>query len=66
MNDEKETTKHIRRIRGYLQEMADAESLLDYHCAMLKACDRLNQYVEYLESNRPFLKERNANENNSK
>lgn len=57
MNEEKETTKHIRRIRAHLQEMADAESLLDYHCAMLKTLDRLNQYTEYLENTRDFLKE---------
>lgn len=66
MKDEKETTKHIRRIRMQLQEIVDADCLLDYDCAMMKLLDRLNQFAEYLEKNRPFLKERHANENNSK
>ena len=65
MKDEK-AQKHVKNIRAQLQKVADADCLLDYDCAMLKLLDRLNQFTEYLEKNRPFLKERHANENNSK
>ena len=65
MKDEK-AQEHMKNIQEQLQKAVDADCLLDYDCAMLDLLERLNQFVEYLESNRPFLKERHANENNSK
>lgn len=46
------------RIIEALEQMRDADNMLDYDTAMFKALDALNEYVEELEKNKPFLKER--------